>query len=176
MSSVKGRPEFEQMLWIQSRTRMPDYINHGLDRMSMAHSIEARPPFLDHTLWEFCATVPSELKFRDSTEKYLLRKAGEGIIPEAARVRKKKGLTVPFTDWAAQPHLPEWAETALCESQLKKTGLFDPAAVLDLRRRVQSGELRYASVLTSVVAVQVWSQLFLESPLTDEPPDWQRGP
>lgn len=170
MSSVRGRPEFEQMLWIQSRTRMPDYINHGLDRMSMAHSIEARPPFLDHTLWEFCATVPSGLKLRDSTEKYLLRKAGEGIIPEAARVRKKKALTVPFTRWAAKPQLPEWAETAISETQLKKTGLFDPAAVLRLRRTVQTGQLRNASLLTSALAVQIWSQLFLESPLADKPP------
>ncbi len=170
LPSVAGRPEFEQMLWIQSRTRMPDYINHGLDRMSMAHSIEARPPFLDHTLWEFCASIPTGLKLRHSTEKYLLREAGKNLIPEPARLRPKAPLQVPYPRWVAKPRLPQWAETALGEAQLRKTGLFDSTAVLGLRREVQAGGLGKATLLMSVLTMQVWVHMFLESPLTNEPP------
>jgi len=171
LSSVEGRPEFEQVLWIQSRTRMPDVINHGLDRMSMAHSIEARPPFLDHTLWEFCASIPTGLKLRNSTEKYLLREAGKNLIPEAARLRPKAPLRVPYAGWVAKPRLPQWAETALGEAQLRKTGLFDSAAVLGLRREVQSGGLGKATLLMSVLTMQTWAHMFLESPLRNEPPE-----
>ncbi len=169
MSSMEGRPDFEQVLWIQSRTRMPDYINHHLDRMSMAHSVEARPPFLDHTLWEFCASIPTGLKLRHSTEKYLLREAGKRLIPEAARLRPKSPLRVPYQRWVARPRLPEWAEVAFSESQLIRTGLFDPAAVLGLRREVQSGDLAKATMLMSILTLQIWYRIFLESPLTNEP-------
>jgi asparagine synthase (glutamine-hydrolysing) len=167
---VKDRPEFDQVLWIQSRTRLPDYINHCLDRMSMAHSIEARPPFLDHTLWEFCASIPTGFKLRRSTEKYLLRKAGEGIVPEQARVRPKAPLQVPYPKWIARPRLPQWAEEALGDARLESTGLFDPAAVRDLRRKVQTGEAN-AALLMGVLTMQLWVQMFVESPLTNDPPE-----
>jgi len=167
---VEGRPEFEQVLWLQSRTRMADYINHGLDRMSMAHSVEARPPFLDHTLWEFCASLPTGLKLRHSTEKYLLREAGKNLIPEPARLRPKAPLRVPYTGWISQLRLPQWAETAFGEAQLKNTGVFDPDVVLGLRREIQAGALEKATLLMSVLTIQVWAHMFLESPLTNEPP------
>jgi asparagine synthase (glutamine-hydrolysing) len=169
MPSVKGRPSFEQVLWIQSRTRLPDYINHGLDRMSMAHSIEARPPFLDHKLWEFCAAISNRLKLHNRTEKYVLREAGKGLIPEAARRRRKAPLRVPYSKWIARPRLPQWAEAALSEAQLRRTGLFDSAAVLGLRQEIQSGNHRKGIVLMSVLAVQTWARIFLEDPLTNEP-------
>jgi asparagine synthase (glutamine-hydrolysing) len=170
MSSVKGQPEFEQLLWIQSRTRMPDYINHGLDRMSMAHSIEARPPFLDHKLWEFCASIPTGFKLRNSTEKFLLREAGRGVVPEPARQRPKAPLRVPYQRWVARPRLPDWAESALTEARIRQTGLFDPAAVHSLRRDVQAGDLSKATLLVGTLNMQAWAHMFLESPLATEPP------
>jgi len=163
---VEGASEFEQVLWIQSRTRMPDYINHNLDRTSMAHSVEARPPFLDHELWEFCASIPVGLKLRNATEKYLLREAGKGLVPEAARVRSKAPLRVPYYRWVAQSRLPDWAEIALGVDSLNSAALFDATAVQELRREVQTGNLAKATLLMSIVTAQVWSRIFLESPLT----------
>ncbi len=156
-----GEPEFGQRLWLQSRTRMTDYINHGLDRQSMAHSVEARPPFLDHELWEFCAALPNDLKMRDGVAKYLLREASRGIVPEPARVRPKLPLRVPFEPWLARDRLPEWAECALTERRLKDVGLFDPATVLALRRGVQSGDRRHETLLSAVLNVQAWAELVL---------------
>jgi asparagine synthase (glutamine-hydrolysing) len=163
---VEGASEFEQVLWIQSRTRMPDYINHNLDRTSMAHSVEARPPFLDHELWEFCASIPVGLKLRNATEKYLLREAGRGAVPQAARVRPKAPLRVPYYRLVSQPRLPDWAETALGAERLNGTALFDAKAVQELRREVQAGNLAKATLLMSILTAQVWSRIFLESPLT----------
>ena len=100
VADARDQSPFHQMLWLQSRTRMIDRINHNVDHMSMAHSIEARPVFLDHVLWEFCATVPQRMKLRglylNRAEKHILREATRGIMPEDVRVRKKKGLSVPY--------------------------------------------------------------------------------
>ena len=168
------QPYFQQLIWIQSRTRLVDYINHNLDRMSMAHSIEARPPFLDHKLWEFCARVPPDLMLHGSppnqTEKYLLREAGRNLVPEGPRLRKKKPLRVPYEAWLSQKYLPEWAENALSERELRKTGLFDPQATLQSRQDFLAGALNKATLLMGVLAVQVWADIFLESPLNREPP------
>lgn len=174
LSAVRGQSAFQQMLWLQSRTRLVERMNHSVDRMSMAHSIETRPPFLDHKLWEFCATIPDDLKLHGSflnlVEKYILREATKDLIPEAVRLRKKKGLLVPYDPWLSQPRLSDWAEAALSETQLKKTGLFDPGAVLGLRRAHQAGESDTADLLMGVLAIQTWAHLFLESPLDSGPP------
>jgi asparagine synthase (glutamine-hydrolysing) len=164
LACVRGQPEFGQLLWLQSRTRMPDYIIQGLDKHSMAHSVEARPPLLDHLLWEYCAALPSDIKLRDGTEKYLLRQAGMHIVPEAARTRRKKPLRVPYERWIAKQRLPDWAECALDTTQLRRTGLFDPRAVSQLRQRVQAGERRNVALLSAVLNLQTWVSVFIDAP------------
>ncbi len=165
LPAVAGRPLCDQMLWLQSRTRMVDDINHSLDRMSMAHSVEARVPFLDHKLWEFCASVPFRLKvdgaYFDLTEKFLLRNAVKGIVPEGARLRRKKGLAAPYETWLTGSRLPDWAETALSEAEMKKVGLFEAKEVERLRREHQAGLPDRATLLMGVLALQTWSRLFM---------------
>jgi asparagine synthase (glutamine-hydrolysing) len=163
LTHLGDQSDYEQILWIQSRTRLPDFIIHGVDRMSMAHSVEARPPFLDHTLWEFCASIPTGFKLRNATEKYLLREAGRGLIPEAARVRPKKPLQVPYTRWISQPRLPEWAEHALSPTQVAKTGLLDAGAVAELRRQVVAGDRSGTHMLMSALTLQTWAHMFIDS-------------
>jgi asparagine synthase (glutamine-hydrolysing) len=169
LSGVADQSELNQMLWVQSRTRMVDRSNHMVDRMSMAHSVEARVPFMDHKLWEFCAAIPPKLKLHGSyfklSEKYILRQAGRTLIPEATRIRKKKGLAVPFSTWLAKPRLPDWAETAISDEEIKSVGLFNPRAVLKLRREHQEGVPDRATLLMGVVAIQTWAQVFLKSPI-----------
>jgi asparagine synthase (glutamine-hydrolysing) len=163
--AVKDEPYLKQVLWIQSRTRLVDYINHHMDRMSMAHSVEARPPFLDHKLWEFCARLPTHLMMRglppDQTEKYILRKAGRTFVPEPARLRKKKPLRVPYEVWLSGKSLPEWAENALSESELKRVGLFDARATLRLRQAYLAGASHEATLLMGVLVAQLWARMFL---------------
>jgi asparagine synthase (glutamine-hydrolysing) len=169
LPAVANQPEFQQILFLQSRTRMVDYVNHIVDRMSMAHSIEARPPFMDHKLWEFCAPIPPNLKlfgsYPNQKEKYLLREATRNLIPEPVRLRRKKPLRVPYEAWLSQDCLPEWAEIALSEGQLKKTGLFDPKIAVQLRQDYLAGAPGRATLLMGVLAIQVWADKFLESPL-----------
>lgn len=164
---ARDQAPFHQMLWLQSRTRMIDRINHNVDHMSMAHSIEARPVFLDHVLWDFCATVPQRLKLRglylNRAEKYILREATRGVIPEDVRVRKKKGLSVPYGQWLRRDRLPEWAESMLSQRALRDAGLFDAAAVARIRREHQHGTPGRAELLMGVLSVQMWRSQFIAS-------------
>jgi asparagine synthase (glutamine-hydrolysing) len=80
-------------------TYLPGDILTKVDRMSMAHSIEARVPLLDHTLVEFAAGLPSELAFGDGGGKYLFKRALAGLVPDAILSRPKKGFSVPLSFW-----------------------------------------------------------------------------
>lgn len=150
-----------QFTWLESQTRMVDFINFEVDKMSMASSIEARVPYLDHCLWEFCATLPASYKLKGGIEKYLLRQATQKILPEATRTRRKKGLASPYAQWLRTPRLPEWAETALSPQALRQTGLFDVAAVEDLRRAHQAGQPNLGPLLMGVLSTQVWHDCFI---------------
>ncbi len=67
--------------------------------MSMAHSLEVRPPFLDHRIVEFAASLPESLKIRGSRQKYLLRELMRDKLPQAVLTRKKEGFDIPAHDW-----------------------------------------------------------------------------
>ncbi len=161
---VADRPRHDQMLWLQSRTRMVDDINHSLDRMSMAHSVEARVPFLDHKLWEFCASVPFRMKmdgpYFNLVEKQLLRNAVRNVVPEGARTRRKKGLAAPYEAWLMKARLPDWAEEGLTRFRIQQTGLFDYNEVQKLRREHQEGLPDRAALLMAIIALQTWSDIF----------------
>jgi asparagine synthase (glutamine-hydrolysing) len=149
-------------LGLEAQTRLVDFINFEVDKMSMAHSIEARVPFLDHKLWEFCARLPAHYKLKGRTEKYLLRLATRGLLPEATRRRTKKGLAAPYSHWLRAERLPGWAEVALSHRSLQAAGLFDPAIVARLRREHQAGRPDLGALLMGVLSTQVWVDCFIK--------------
>ena len=88
-----------QMMWADLHTYLPDDILVKVDRMSMAHALEVRSPFLDHKLVEFVAALPIEEKLRGLTTKYLLKQAMKKKLPPAIIYRKKHGFMVPLARW-----------------------------------------------------------------------------
>ena len=86
-------------LWFDQRYFLPDDILNKTDRMSMAHSLEVRPPFLDHRIVEFAATLPASLKIRGSQQKNLLKELMRDKLPAAVLRRKKIGFDIPAHDW-----------------------------------------------------------------------------
>jgi asparagine synthase (glutamine-hydrolysing) len=150
-----------QFITLESQTRMVDFINFEVDRMSMASSVEARPPFLDHRLWEFCAQLPPDLKLRPGQNKFLLRQVMRGRLPETTRQRPKKGLATPHAAWWRSEQLPAWAETCLHPAALLETGYFNPVEVVRLRQQHQDGRSDNSRVLTGVLTTQLWHDQFL---------------
>lgn len=154
-----GWRHFNRLQYHDLTLRLPDLILHRVDRTSMAHSLEVRVPFLDHHLVEFCATIPPWLKLHWRREKYVLRRALQGLLPREIVWRKKRGLTAPVQRWF-RGRLPEFAEELLSAPRLRAAGYFEPAAVAALRRRVGEGHRETARLLLGVLAVQVWHEVF----------------
>ncbi len=161
--SCQTAAALHQTLWLEAQTRLVDFINFEVDKLSMAHSIEARVPFLDHKLWEFCAALPAHYKLKGRTEKYLLRQATQNLLPEATRTRSKKGLAAPYAVWLKAKRLPEWAESNLSAAALQHTGLFNPDQVQRLRHAHQAGQPDLGPLLMGVLSTQVWYHHFVRA-------------
>ena len=112
-----------QFLWLDQMYYLPDDILYKCDRMSMAHSLELRPPFLDHRLVEFAASLPQSFKVRGSTLKYVLRRLMRRRLPPSVLSRSKEGFDIPAHDWFRGPLLPLLTDT-LSETAVRETGLF----------------------------------------------------
>jgi asparagine synthase (glutamine-hydrolysing) len=160
----RWRP-FQQLQYLDLTIRLPEFITHGLDRASMAFGLEARVPFLDHELVEFCSRIPPSLKMRGFREKYILREALRGILPEEIRTRKKHPLSAPLQHWWRRT-LPQFAEDALSQHSLCQKGYFQSRFVKDLLDRHRRFEGNYASHLSTVLAVQMWEGLFRSASTT----------
>jgi asparagine synthase (glutamine-hydrolysing) len=90
----------DQMLYVYSKQWLPEDLLLKADKMTMAHSVELRVPFLDHSFVEFCASLPPNMKLRKTgrnrySEKYILRQAVQGLIPDLVLNREKVGFFVP---------------------------------------------------------------------------------
>ena len=115
-------------LCFDQRTYLPDDILTKCDRMSMAHSLEVRPPFLDHRIVEFAASLPESFKVRGRTLKYILRELMRDKLPRAVIRRKKEGFDIPIHDWFRGPLRPLLLDT-LTEEAIRRHGLFRPGKV-----------------------------------------------
>lgn len=161
LAQLHAESPLQQMAGLEAQTRLVDFINFEVDKLSMAHSVEARVPYLDHKLWEFCATLPAQYKLKGRVEKHLLRQAALNLLPEATRRRKKLGLAAPYGAWLQASRLPDWAETALTPGAVRQAGLFNAETVSRLRRAHQAGQPNLGPLLMGVLSTQVWVELFL---------------
>ncbi len=132
-----------ELLVFDQRYYLPDDILYKVDRMSMAHSLEVRPPFLDHRIVEFAASLPENFKVRGFRRKFLLHRLMRDKLPTRILQRKKQGLDIPIHDWFRGPLKTLLLDT-LTDGVLRRSGLFYPtqvwALVRDhLDRRVNAG-------------------------------------
>jgi len=152
---------FAQLQYYELNVRLPSFVNHTLDRCSMARSVEARVPFLDHELVEFAAHIPPSLKMKGLREKHVLREAVADCLPHEIASRKKRGLQAPTTAWLRQP-LPEFAADLLSESSLRRKGYFDAAGVRRLLAEHQSSRGTWTYELFAALSLQLWDEIFLQ--------------
>lgn len=117
-----------RFLWLDQLTYLPDDILHKCDRMSMAHSLEVRPPFLDHRLVEFAATLPQNLKIRGGKLKFVLRELMKDRLPAAVLSRPKEGFDIPVHHWLRTVLRPLLLDT-LNERTVNATGIFSWPAI-----------------------------------------------
>jgi asparagine synthase (glutamine-hydrolysing) len=123
--------DLNRYLWFDQRFYLPGDILSKCDRMSMAHSLEIRPPFLDHRIVEFAASLPQDLKIRGGTLKFLLRELMRDKLPPAVIRRRKEGFDIPIHDWFRGPLRPLLLDT-LTEEAVGRSGLLSPGKVRSL--------------------------------------------
>ena len=157
-SAVDSFHPLNQFLVLEAQTRMVDFINFEVDRMSMVSSVEARPPFLDHQLWEFCAQLPPELKLNATMNKVLLRRGMMDLLPTAVTNRPKQGLATPHAAWWCSERLPAWAEECLQPNSLRETGHFNEEVFQRLREEHRYGRTDHSRILTGILTTQLWHQ------------------
>jgi asparagine synthase (glutamine-hydrolysing) len=127
-SLIRTGDDLSPYLWFDQKYFLPDDILTKTDRMSMAHSLEVRPPFLDHRIVEFSASLPSSLKIRGSRQKVLLKELMKGKLPASILNRKKIGFDIPAHDWLRGPLRSLLVDT-LSAGTSDYAGLLRPAAI-----------------------------------------------
>ena len=135
---------------------LPGDILTKVDRMSMAVSLEAREPLLDHHLVEFAATLPANMRVRGSTGKWLMKKSLERTLPRDILYRQKMGFVTPISRWFRGPLAAE-ARALAASPTLAATGWFDMKALDRLVAAHQSGKSDYGR--------QIWQYFMLEKSL-----------
>jgi len=142
-------------------TYLPNDLLVKVDIATMAVSLEARSPFLDHHVIEFAASLPEKFKLRGLTTKYLLKRMLRKLLPAENLDRRKMGFGVPIGQWFRGTLQPFLRETILSEKSLKR-GLFRPEAVRQLVERHTRGERDYSHQLWTLLMLELWFQRFID--------------
>ena len=153
-----------RMQLADSLTYLPDDILTKVDRASMAVSLEARVPLLDHRIVEFAWSLPDDLKMRDGTGKWLLRKLLSKKVPSELWDRPKKGFSVPLAEWL-RGELKDWTYALLDPVDIEQQGLLDGAVVARLLDMHQTGKADNAEPLWSLLMFQQWYRCVYCAPL-----------
>jgi asparagine synthase (glutamine-hydrolysing) len=142
---------------------LPDYYCTKVDRASMAHALEVRPPFLDHRVVELCARLPDAWKLRRGRGKVALREAARGLVPEEVLARKKHGFDVPVGDWL-RGELAGFAREALAGRDAATRGWFRGGAVARMLEEHVRGTRERGRLLYALLALELWARRWLPAP------------
>ena len=157
---VRGQNTLDAMLYIDTKTWLPDELLIKADKMTMANSVELRVPLLDHRVLEFAASLPPSFKLKGFTPKYILKKALSQKIPKEIRNRKKTGFPVPYESWLRND-LKDIVWAVLTDRRTVERGYFCKDAVEALLQANSNGS-NYSKEIFSLLSFELWQRTFLE--------------
>jgi asparagine synthase (glutamine-hydrolysing) len=133
LPAPNGDGNLSRFLTFDQKYYLTDDLLQKIDRMSMAHALEVRPPYLDHRIIEFAASLPDRLKVSGRCHKLILRRLMKSKLPASVLRRSKTGLDIPTHDWLRGP-LRSFLEDTLSPEAVKQSGLFRPEAIEGLKK------------------------------------------
>jgi asparagine synthase (glutamine-hydrolysing) len=159
--TAAGLDPLDRMLALDVESYLPYDLLVKMDIATMANSLEARSPFLDHEVMEFCARLPASYKLRGMRLKHLLKKAGSGLLPPETLARRKMGFGVPVANWM-RGELRSWTEDLLLSPRALKRGYFQPEALRQLVDRHLEGWEDRSFQLWALLWLELWHQEFMD--------------
>ena len=158
----------DRALYQDIKMYLPDDILALTDRVGMWHSLELRVPFIDHTLLEFCARIPTSLKLRGTEKKYLLREASRSLIPESVLTHRKQGFASPMAIWL-RGGLRDFVESHLSKDALGRVGVLDATVARGLFQAHQDRRSLNDKQVFALLMFQRWSMRLLDGAGLPEP-------
>jgi asparagine synthase (glutamine-hydrolysing) len=152
-----GQSLLNQMLYVDTKTWLPDDLLVKADKMTMATSVELRVPLLDFQVLEFAASLPSRYKVQRWSTKRVLKAALEEFVPHEIIKRKKTGFPVPYEHWILND-LREWVAEVLCEKKTMDRGYFDEKMVL----RILGNAKECPKEVFSLLVLELWHRTFVD--------------
>ena len=149
------------------RSYLPDDLLIKADRCSMAASLEARAPFLDHQLAEFAAGIPFNLKLRRGQTKHILKEAARDLLPDSIIDRKKHGFGIPLGAWLRRDMRP--VRDLLLSRRARQRGLLDMDAVERLIAGHENGQRDNNRQLWALLTLEEWHRQFVDVAELREP-------
>jgi asparagine synthase (glutamine-hydrolysing) len=151
------RPALDRRLYVDMKSYLAENCLTKVDRMSMACSIEARVPLLDHEVVELAFQLPPHLKLRGMETKPLLKKIAARHVPPECVYRPKEGFSIPLKHWLRSELRPR-LEALLDPEALRRDGIFDPAMVTRLGEEHLSARANHSHVLWALMVFQDWKR------------------
>ncbi len=149
------------MMAIDYQTYLPDDILQKVDRASMAFSLEAREPYLDHRIIEWVAQLPDNFKYHNGEKKYLLKKITHKYIPQKIMDRPKMGFAIPVEKWLLEP-LKDKVFTYLNEDKINTHQFFNMAEINRIKKEFYSGKKEFGVKIWQLLMYAMWQDKWLK--------------
>ena len=148
--------------YLEMKLRLPEHLLMRVDKLTMAHAIEARVPFLDHDVVDFATRLPTRYKLRDGVGKHLVKAVAEDYLDADLVHRKKQGFGAPMEEWFREGDFGRRCLAAFERSALAREGFFDNAFFVDLLRKQMAGQGGYSFQIWTVMNAVLWHASWIE--------------
>jgi asparagine synthase (glutamine-hydrolysing) len=155
-------PEVLQKIpFLEMKIRLSEHLLMRVDKLTMAHAVEARVPFLDHEVVEFASRLPPTYKLRDGIGKWILKRAAEPFLDAKTVYRKKQGFGAPMEEWWREGDFGQRALAAFERSEIRRSGLLDNDYVVGLLRAQVNGSAGHSFQLWTVLNAVLWHEAWI---------------
>jgi asparagine synthase (glutamine-hydrolysing) len=161
LDTAPAGEQLARKLYTDVKTTLVSEMLTKVDRMTMAHGLEARVPFLDHRLVEWAFTVPGRHKLQGNEGKFLVKKAMEKYLPRENLYRPKQGFNVPLKLWLRN-ELKDFIRDQLAPERMRRRGVFHPARVSSLLEGHFKGKIEGSNKIFALLMLELWTQQFLD--------------